>query len=864
MPNKKILSTFIIGAFVLLPLFVIFAVDGSGTNTVSPNFTDPGSTGGTYDFIYTASETMDSGEIKITVPSGWSAPQGTNGVSGYTTVFSTGTIADVENSLNSATDWATTTHMALSVDTSDKQEGTGSLLNTINYLAAANEQWYFNYSAAKSWGAAANSTNGQRVGMWIKSSVNTASGDLSWQDDNTASLASPEDTLAIPALTANTWTYTSVTLGAARTSQRSYGLRYTTDIGAATIKLDSASVLFDAADVTTNWVGDTNITVGAVGSGQEGSNSIRCTYAAAAGTGTSGECYRTSAALTVLPGTTVSFWVRSSIALNANDFAWVDDDSAALASPTDVINMPAISANTWTYVTLAIPGLGTKTIRSYGLRQVVDKGAMTIDIDAIGSIIDAGDAITGWSAPSSGVQAVSTDTTVFHEGAASIKNIISASAASGDKWYLPLGSTENWSGYTTVGFWIRSTVATAAGNLKFEYSSASDLSSPIASINIGALAANTWTYQKLTLTGTRTSINSYGINYSTDIGATTINLDDILLGPGSLTFPGGGVIDARIFSLANTQTITVAYGSGGGSSGVTAPSTAQISTFTTQSRISDSGILTNIGISPTISVNNPAPTTTDIFPASKTIGDSQFVITVDGTNFVSSSTVRFNGSNRATTFVNSTQLTATILSTDLLNATSSAYITVFSPTPGGGVSNAQTFTIYNPTPTTTSISPTSKNTGDSQFTLTVNGTNFVSGAVVKFNGLNRTTTFVNSTQLTAIIPASDIITAGNYFITVANPSPVLAESNAQTLTVYQLDGTGTNTVSPSTTNVNSTGDTFTFTFTSANQMDTGAITLTAPSGFSAPQGNSGTAGYTTITSSSGTIADVEDNMNSVT
>ena len=43
--------------------------------------------------------------------------------------------------------------------------------------------------------------------------------------------------------------------------------------------------------------------------------------------------------------------------------------------------------------------------------------------------------------------------------------------------------------------------------------------------------------------------------------------------------------------------------------------------------------------------------------------------------------------------------------------------------------------------------------------LTVNGTGFVSGAsVVRFNGSARPTTFVNSTQLTAAIPASDLAT----------------------------------------------------------------------------------------------------------
>src|SRR6059058_4588347 len=49
--------------------------------------------------------------------------------------------------------------------------------------------------------------------------------------------------------------------------------------------------------------------------------------------------------------------------------------------------------------------------------------------------------------------------------------------------------------------------------------------------------------------------------------------------------------------------------------------------------------------------------------------------------------------------------------------------------------------------------------GGAGFTLTVNGTGFVSGSVVNWNGSVRATTFVSSSQLTASILASDIATA---------------------------------------------------------------------------------------------------------
>src|SRR5439155_20312502 len=60
--------------------------------------------------------------------------------------------------------------------------------------------------------------------------------------------------------------------------------------------------------------------------------------------------------------------------------------------------------------------------------------------------------------------------------------------------------------------------------------------------------------------------------------------------------------------------------------------------------------------------------------------------------------------------------------------------------------------------------------GGAGFTLTVNGTGFVSGSVVNWNGSARATTFVNSSQLTATILSSDIATASTVSVTVVNLS----------------------------------------------------------------------------------------------
>ena len=67
--------------------------------------------------------------------------------------------------------------------------------------------------------------------------------------------------------------------------------------------------------------------------------------------------------------------------------------------------------------------------------------------------------------------------------------------------------------------------------------------------------------------------------------------------------------------------------------------------------------------------------------------------------------------------------------------------------------------------------------GGEGFTLTVNGTGFVSGAVVNWNHSSLATTFVSDSRLTASVPASDIAAAGTASVTVVNSSPGGGTSN---------------------------------------------------------------------------------------
>ncbi|HTT32335.1 MAG TPA: hypothetical protein VMH48_01925, partial [Methylomirabilota bacterium] len=159
--------------------------------------------------------------------------------------------------------------------------------------------------------------------------------------------------------------------------------------------------------------------------------------------------------------------------------------------------------------------------------------------------------------------------------------------------------------------------------------------------------------------------------------------------------------------------------------------------------------------------------------------------------------VQFNGANRTTAFVSATQVTAAITAADISTA-GTFHVTVTNPTPTVGPSNQLTLTVNNPVPTIASINSAGQThvPGGAAFTLTVNGTNFVSSSVVNFivgagTAKAETTTFVSATQLTAAIPASDVSSAGTANVTVTNPSPgggTTATNSSLTIDGYTVTG----------------------------------------------------------------------------
>ena len=123
----------------------------------------------------------------------------------------------------------------------------------------------------------------------------------------------------------------------------------------------------------------------------------------------------------------------------------------------------------------------------------------------------------------------SLDTKDKKQGTQSLKMVIAAGASAGD-FVTDSITSKNISGYDTIEMWVKSTVATSAGNLKLLLDDTASCASPLETLSIPALSADTWTFVRMSLSNpeTDTAIISVGLEYDSDIGACTVWIDDIV------------------------------------------------------------------------------------------------------------------------------------------------------------------------------------------------------------------------------------------------------------------------------------------------------------------------------------------------
>lgn len=80
----------------------------------------------------------------------------------------------------------------------------------------------------------------------------------------------------------------------------------------------------------------------------------------------------------------INMWVKSSVALDLGDMQLLLDEDALCASPDKLLDIPALSADTWTLVQMDMGDVSAlNAVISVGIKQVVDKGAVNLFLDHI-------------------------------------------------------------------------------------------------------------------------------------------------------------------------------------------------------------------------------------------------------------------------------------------------------------------------------------------------------------------------------------------------------------------------------------------------------------------------------------------------
>ncbi len=189
----------------------------------------------------------------------------------------------------------------------------------------------------------------------------------------------------------------------------------------------------------------------------------------------------------------------------------------------------------------------------------------------------------------------------------------------------------------------------------------------------------------------------------------------------------------------------------------------------------------NLTYTITVSKYGPGAATsvnvTDVLPAGLTyVSATPSQGSCSGTSTVTCDLGTINNGNSATII-----LVVTPIVNGIFNNTATL---TSSPSPTTDHADTST-TVNNPVPAISSLSPTWTPPGGADFTLTVNGSNFVSNSKIQWNSANipNATNFVSSTQLTVTIPLSDIATAGTANVTVVNPAPGGGTTSALTFTI---------------------------------------------------------------------------------
>jgi CSLREA domain-containing protein len=429
-----------------------------------------------------------------------------------------------------------------------------------------------------------------------------------------------------------------------------------------------------------------------------------------------------------------------------------------IQQPTDVaVNIamsppPAVqlseSGSPFTGASVAIPLAlsGPGTLSNGSASTSTSNGIATytgLSIDTVAT----GNTLTGWYGLQSYPFAVHNPTATA----------VTASVTAANKVY------DGTTAATITGCSLTGVLKADVGNVSCLVSAAN-----FADANVGN--GKTVTANGITLTG------SAAVNYklASTSATTTANITQAALTvtANSAAMPLGGPVPALTYTItgfANGDTSAVA--SGTATLATTATASSPVGpypiTFVTKSLAA-----ANYGFTYVSGVLHVYSITLEsgLAPVSATTGGTGFTLTLNGANFAANSVVLWNGAVRTTTYVNSNQLTATILSQDLVQE-GTVLVTVANPAPNARTLPGQPFAVISGTPVATirGAALASATDGSGNYVLALRGTDFISGSVVLWGGATLTTNYVSPWQLWATMTPAQYASQPAT-VTVANPA----------------------------------------------------------------------------------------------
>jgi hypothetical protein len=178
------------------------------------------------------------------------------------------------------------------------------------------------------------------------------------------------------------------------------------------------------------------------------------------------------------------------------------------------------------------------------------------------------------------------------------------------------------------------------------------------------------------------------------------------------------------------------------------------------------------------------PVLTNLNPSTVLVGSATVTLTLDGQRFTDSTFVRWNGFGMPATLVSRERLQV-VIPAGLLTQAGTAQISVVTPGPAGGTSEARTFTVEYPAPALTALSIDTVSAWRADVVVTATGTGFMAATVARWNGAALATTVVSATQLRFTLPQALLTQPGANQVTLQTPAPGGGTTTARAFTVVQ-------------------------------------------------------------------------------